>query len=230
MVCATAGTCAVATTRARPRPADSEAAAPAAEAEAENTGRQRCRDVARCGFLQHVRSWRHRCWHTRSLFILRSRSLPLYLCGHLFSVDVTRKWILLNCFNFGASTRVVSLQSDVTVRHVACGALTTCVCVCANVCGRVCTCLVCAPELLSLTLRKYWNTLCRYRPNRVASFDTKQKNTHLLHAQIKFLLLLWMSIKRILSVQVVINLIWVREAHTQEPAYGFASVIAKSID
>lgn len=62
MVCATAGTCAVATTRARPkpRPANSEAAAaetaPAAEAEAENTGRQRCRDVARCGFLQHVRS------------------------------------------------------------------------------------------------------------------------------------------------------------------------------
>lgn len=58
VVCATAGTCAVATTRARPRPADSEtAAAPtAAEAEAENTGRQRCRDVARCGFLQHVRS------------------------------------------------------------------------------------------------------------------------------------------------------------------------------
>lgn len=58
MVCATAATCAVATTRARSksRPADSEAAAPAAEAKAENTGRQRCRDVARCGFLQHVRS------------------------------------------------------------------------------------------------------------------------------------------------------------------------------
>lgn len=145
--------------------------------------------------------------HALSLYIFCSLTLALYLCGHLFSVDVTSKWILLNCFNFVASTRVVSLQSDVTVRQIACAALDIYINVCVCVCLWACVHLNCFPRLWEYIV---FGIPCADIGQIELPVSTATKNTHLLHAQIKFLLLLWMSIKCLLSVQVVINLIWVR--------------------
>lgn len=147
----------------------------------------------------------------RSLYL---SFLIFIYCVYLFSVDVTVAVAIAELLQFWSSTRVVSLESDVTFRHVACGSISGEQTKCVGVCVPV----SCAPEPVKRQQNcfpwlwgKSLNTLCRYRPNRVASFHTKHSSdacTDQVSAR-------WMSIKCILSVQVVINLIWVRDAYAR---------------
>lgn len=89
---------------------------------------------------------------------------------------------------------------------------------------------VCAPELLSLTLRIYciWNTLCRYRPNRVVSFDSNKKHSSAACTdQVSAAAVDEHKMSTKCSSCDKLDL-GKRRVHTQEPAYEFASVIAKS--
>lgn len=121
----------------RDRPADSEGRGRGrAAAETENAGRQRHRDVVVFSLVDSgstcvddvVVAGSRVCALSISLFPY------LYCCVYLFSVDVTVAVAIAELLQFWSSTRVVSLESDVTFRHIACGSIsgeqTKCVGVC----------------------------------------------------------------------------------------------------
>lgn len=169
----------------RDRPADSEGRGRGrgrAAAETENAGRQRHRDVVVFSLVDSgstcvddvVVAGSRVCALSLSLFPY------LYCCVYLFSVDVTVAVAIAELLQlWSSSTRVVSLESDVTFRHVACGSISGEQTKCVGVCVPV----SCAPEPVKRQQNcfpwlwgKSLNTLCRYRPNRVASFHTKHSS------------------------------------------------------
>lgn len=126
----------MAATRARPTGRQRRQSRGRAAAETENAGRQRHRDVVVFSLVDSgstcvddvVVAGSRVCALSISLFPY------LYCCVYLFSVDVTVAVAIAELLQFWSSTRVVSLESDVTFRHVACGSIsgeqTKCVGVC----------------------------------------------------------------------------------------------------
>lgn len=105
--------------------------------------------------------------------------LYLYCCVYLFSVDVTWQRLLLNCFNFGARlelsrSRVTSHSGMLRVGPFLVNKLSVCGCVYLS---RVHLNQLSGNRTAFLDFgENSLNTLCRYRPNRVASFHTKHSS------------------------------------------------------